>query len=89
MERKIVFYSKLVNPLKDAFQKALERDDLVSTTVPIKGEIKRGLIYKSQDISYLVIMDTPMVVSYDDDDEDDDDDEEKDLDLDLADDFDD
>jgi hypothetical protein len=88
MERKIVFYSKLVNPLKDKFQKALERDDLVSTIVPIKGENKRGLIYKTEEVSYLVVMDTPMVVEYDDDEEDDDD-EEKDLDLDLADDFDD
>lgn len=61
MEKRIVSYSKLPTSIKEGFEKALQRDELESTTVSVKGEDKLGVIYKEDEISYLIIMDTPAV----------------------------
>jgi hypothetical protein len=66
MEKKIVFFSKLPFSIKEGFERALERDELESTTVAIKGESKLGVIYKEDAFSYLIIMDTPAVQELED-----------------------
>jgi hypothetical protein len=66
MEKKIILFSKLPFSIKEGFEKALNRDELESTTVSIKGEYKLGVIYKEEDVSYLIIMDTPAVQEIED-----------------------
>lgn len=61
MEKKIIFFSKLPASIKEGFERALERDELESTTVSVKGESKLGVIYTEDDLSYLIIMDSPKV----------------------------
>ena len=66
MEKKIVFYSKLPTAIKEGFDIAMDKDELESTTVSVKGESKLGLIYKDEEYSFLIIMDTPAVQEFDD-----------------------
>lgn len=66
MEKKIILYSKLPQSMKEGFEKALERDELESTTVSLKGESKLGVIYKGDDFSYLIIMDSPAIQEIED-----------------------
>jgi hypothetical protein len=66
MEKKIILYSKLPLSMKEGFERALERDELESTTVSLKGESKLGVIYKGDDFSYLIIMDSPAVQEIED-----------------------
>lgn len=67
MEKKIVFFSKLPASIKEGFERALERDELESTTVSVKGESKLGVIYTEDDLSYLIIMDSPKVQDIEED----------------------
>lgn len=67
MEKKIVFFSKLPASIKEGFERALDRDELVSTTVMVKGESKLGVIYTENDLSYLIIMDSPKVQEIEED----------------------
>jgi hypothetical protein len=67
MEKKIVFYSKLPTAIKEGFEKALQRDELESTTVSVKGDSKLGVIYIENDLSYLIIMDSPAVQDLEED----------------------
>lgn len=66
MEKKIILYSKLPLSMKEGFEKALDRDELESTTVSLKGESKLGVIYKGDDFSYLIIMDSPAIQEIED-----------------------
>ena len=77
MEKKIVFFSKLPASIKEGFEIALNRDELESTTVSVKGESKLGVIYTENDLSYLIIMDSPKVQEIEEEDE-----------MDVSDDFD-
>ena len=67
MEKKIVFFSKLPASIKEGFEIALNRDELESTTVSVKGESKLGVIYTENDLSYLIIMDSPKVQEIEED----------------------
>lgn len=67
MEKKIVFFSKLPASIKEGFEIALDRDELESTTVSVKGESKLGVIYTENDLSYLIIMDSPKVQEIEED----------------------
>jgi hypothetical protein len=67
MEKKIVFFSKLPASIKEGFEKALDRDELESTTVSIDGESRLGVIYKEDDLVYLIIMGTPEVQDLEED----------------------
>lgn len=66
MEKKIILFSKLPFSIKEGFERALQRDELESTTVSMKGESKLGVIYKEEDFSYLIIMDSPAVQELED-----------------------
>lgn len=67
MEKKIVFYSKLPASIKEGFEQALDRDELESTTVSISGESRLGVIYKEDDLEYLIVMDKPAVQDVEED----------------------
>jgi hypothetical protein len=67
MEKKIILFSKLPFSIKEGFERALQRDELESTTVSMKGESRLGVIYKEEDeFSYLIIMDSPAVQELED-----------------------
>ena len=69
MDRKIIFYSKLPTSIKEGFDIALDKDELESTTVMIKGESNLGLIYHAEETDFLIIMGQPAVQELDEDDE--------------------